>query len=223
MPPAISGEHLSAILFDLDCTLIESRRIFYQSLSYALTQNGLPKPDEKRALCMLGLSMRDILQAVLSGDEKSPELIQRIQNTYYEYFSKNFFKYTTLLPGVYEVLRKLSGRGFRIALITSKPKNLASTILRRFNINKFFSAIVSGEDVMKPKPAPDIVIEAARRLKVEARDCVVVGDSPHDIKSGKAAGALTIAVVSGPYRKEILEAEKPHYIFGDVSEILRVL
>ncbi len=76
---------------------------------------------------------------------------------------------------------------------------------------------MTSQDVEKPKPSPEAFMKAANYLGVSIHDCAVVGDSTADIQAGKAAGSKTVAVLSGLFSREELEAEKPDLIIENIS------
>jgi beta-phosphoglucomutase-like phosphatase (HAD superfamily) len=82
---------------------------------------------------------------------------------------------------------------------------------------------VTGYEVKRHKPAPDIVLEAAKRLGISPKQCVVVGDSPLDVQAGKQAGVFTIAVLSTTYTRKQLESTKPTIVIEEFEEILNIL
>jgi pyrophosphatase PpaX len=86
-----------------------------------------------------------------------------------------------------------------------------------------FDIIVTGYEVERHKPAPCIVLEAAKRLGVNAKECVVVGDSPDDVEAGKRAGSFSIAVLFTTYSREQLESAKPTFIIERLEEILSII
>ena len=79
------------------------------------------------------------------------------------------------------------------------------------------------EEGFPPKPAPDGTLECLRRMKVAPSHAITIGDTPLDVRAGKAAGTLTIGVLSGIGTREQLEAEKPTAIIKDISEVLSLL
>jgi phosphoglycolate phosphatase len=91
--------------------------------------------------------------------------------------------------------------------------------LRRLGLKKHFRAVVTTLDVKKPKPSPDALLLAAERLRVKIQDCAIVGDSIVDVQAGKAAGAKTIAVLSGLFSREELEKQKPSLIIRDINSL----
>jgi phosphoglycolate phosphatase-like HAD superfamily hydrolase len=91
--------------------------------------------------------------------------------------------------------------------------------LDHLGLAKFFRTVVTTLDVEKPKPFPDALLVAARKLHVPISDCAIVGDSVIDIQAGKAAGAKTIAVLTGLFTGAELEAQKPDLVIDDLTSL----
>ena len=88
-----------------------------------------------------------------------------------------------------------------------------------FGISKYFTHIVTALDTSKPKPSPEALINCVRALDVEICDCIIAGDSVNDVRAGKAAGARTVAVLSGLFHCEELVKEQPDLILNDVNSL----
>jgi HAD superfamily hydrolase (TIGR01509 family) len=127
---------------------------------------------------------------------------------------------TKLMPKIEEALKKLSEKAV-LALITmryvSKEKVIAE--LENFGIAKYFQHVITAFDTHDPKPSPEALIKCAKQLGVQTCECLVVGDSVADVKAGKAAGAKTVAVLSGIFSRRELEREKPYLILESVNQL----
>ena len=125
---------------------------------------------------------------------------------------------TKLIPNVSETLQTLSERA-KLALITMRycPNQVIQKELDYFGIAKYFTYIVTAMDTTKPKPSPEALIRCVEALDVEMCDCIIAGDSVNDVKAGKAAGARTVAVLSGLFQRDELARECPDLILPDVS------
>jgi pyrophosphatase PpaX len=130
---------------------------------------------------------------------------------------------TTIHSSTQLVLRKLKAKGFKLGIITSKYRRPVMDVLSHFGIAELFDVVVTGYEVKKHKPEPDIVLEAAKRLGVKPKQCVVVGDSPVDVESGKRAGSFTIAVLSNTYDRRLLEDAKPTIVIEELETILKIV
>ena len=97
------------------------------------------------------------------------------------------------------------------------PNQVIQKELDYFGIAKYFTHIVTAMDTSKPKPSPEALIQCVKALDLEMCDCIIVGDSVNDVRAGKAAGARTVAVLSGLFQREELTKECPDLILPDVT------
>ena len=97
-----------------------------------------------------------------------------------------------------ETLGALRARGIAVAVASSSARERLAHTLRRAGLEDAFDVSVAGDEVEHGKPAPDMFLEAARRLGVEPARCAVVEDSPPGVAAGRAAGMLTVAVARAP-------------------------
>ena len=109
-----------------------------------------------------------------------------------------------------------------MAIVTSKSRSVAQRGLDYFALGRFFEFVVGYEDTTIHKPQAEPVLEAARRLGVSAGQCVYVGDSPHDMSAGKAAGALTAAAMWGPFPDRVLEPG-PEFALESLNQLADLL
>jgi beta-phosphoglucomutase-like phosphatase (HAD superfamily) len=110
-----------------------------------------------------------------------------------------------LKPGAVELLAGARGR-FAVALASSSPRHLVRAVVDRFDLRSELRAIVTGDDVARPKPAPDIFLRAAAELAVPPGHCAVLEDSLAGVTAGRAAGMTVIAVPEGPWEGRGFEA-----------------
>jgi HAD superfamily hydrolase (TIGR01509 family) len=104
------------------------------------------------------------------------------------------------MRGVPEVPRALAARGLRLAVASSSGPAVIETTLTALGVRPLFEAIVSGVEVARGKPAPDVFVEAARRLGVAPEACLVVEDSERGVRAARAAGMRCVAVPCGETR-----------------------
>jgi pyrophosphatase PpaX len=125
-------------------------------------------------------------------------------------------------PGTEQALRRLRAAGYSMAIVTSKSRPVAQRGVDFFCLGEFFDFVVGYEDTTIHKPEAEPILEAARRLGVPAEQCIYVGDSPHDMAAGIAAGALTAAALWGPFPQRVLEPGPDFALaeLGDLAELL---
>jgi pyrophosphatase PpaX len=209
-----------AVLFDLDGTLVDSSGAITNAVEKVLESKGLTC-DRAKVAKMIGVPLENIfgvLAPSLPGEE-----IWELVREYRKYYMKHHHENTTIHPSAKMVLRKLKAEGFKLGIITSKYREPVMDILSHFGISELFDVIVTGYEVIAHKPAADIVLEAAKRLGANPKECVVVGDSPLDVQAGKRADSFVIAVLSTTYTRKQLERAKPTIMIEKLEEILNIL
>ena len=212
----LSLRDAKAVLFDLDGTLLDSSRAITDAVENVLKSRGLGC-NRADVAEMIGMPLENIF-AVLAPNLSTEEVWQLVLE-YREYYMAHHLEYTSIHPSTRMLLTKLKARGYKLGIITGKYREPVIDALDHFGISEFFDAVVTGYEVKNHKPAPDIVLEAAKRLGVSPKECVVVGDSPLDVEAGKRAGSLTIAVLSDLYSRRQLENAKPTVIVEDLGAI----
>jgi HAD superfamily hydrolase (TIGR01509 family) len=96
------------------------------------------------------------------------------------------------IPGIKKILEELKDQKIKTAVASSSSKDLIETVIKGFDLCKYFDVLISGEDVKKGKPNPDIFLHAAKKLKANIRNCIIIEDSTNGVKAAKKAGAKCI-------------------------------
>jgi HAD superfamily hydrolase (TIGR01509 family) len=206
---------VKGILFDLDGTIVESREAYLHASKVAFASLGnyqfspcvaleIPKRLEQ------GMPIQDLV-----GDN-----VQSFLKIYLETYYSVTKTMTKPIANVKTTLETLSKKA-KLALITMRFVSKAAVIeeLHHFGLDQFFTYVVTALDTHKPKPSPEAMMKTVKALDVNICDCVIVGDSVTDIRAGKTAGAMTVAVLSGLFSKEELSKEEPDLILKDVTEL----
>jgi HAD superfamily hydrolase (TIGR01509 family) len=210
---------VKGILFDLDGTILDTRPAYLYAAKTALKLLGQPIPEEDRLLQIpkrleLKMPITDIVPA------QTQQFLILFLRTFYETASQR----TIPAPYVGQTLQVLSQR-MKLAVITMRYMSNAKVAeeLRRHGLDGYFAHIVTALDTPKPKPSPQALVKAVEAIDVEMCACVIVGDSVVDVEAGRAAGAKTVAVTSGLYTLEELEAAKPDFIIKAISDLPSLL
>jgi pyrophosphatase PpaX len=125
-------------------------------------------------------------------------------------------------PGISDLLGDLRARGARLGVVTSKGRSICERGLATCELAWHFEAIVTSDDVQEHKPMPGPVTEALRRLDADPEATVFIGDSPHDVTSGHAAGVATGAALWGPYSAMLLERCRPTFRLASPRDVLSI-
>ena len=120
-----------------------------------------------------------------------------------------------------QVLRKLKELGIKIGIASSLKRDIITDLIKHYDIGLYIDAYVGTDEVKNTKPAPDIFIEAAKRLNVDPKECIVVGDSAHDIIGGTKMGAVT--VLYNPSLRNINLDIKPDFVIRKMTELLTII
>ena len=221
---------ISAVMFDLDGTLVQSEKL--KALSYAMAAQRLrrlPEPDERAIEAyreIVGASRdvasRRVMESLKLEPELQPLTAQFGVSEPWEVLSamrKEIYDEMVADPQVIRdnqwphtiaFLRVARETGCRTALATMSQRNEALHVLRSLDLEQYLDEVLTREDVTNPKPDPEIYLLAAERLGVEPADCLVIEDSPNGARAGVAAGMNVIAVatpftVSGLHSSQVVE------------------
>jgi HAD superfamily hydrolase (TIGR01509 family) len=188
---------IEAVVFDMDGVLVDTEQL-WDEVREALTEEwgGRYTPEAQEA--MMGMSSPEwsrYLHEVV-GLREPPEVIRD------EVVRRMLARYETdlpVVPGAVEAVRRLAGDGFRLAVASSSNRELIDAVLDRLELTSAFQVTVSSEEVARGKPAPDVYLEAARRLGVPPSACVAIEDSASGIRAAHAAGMRVIAYPNRHY------------------------
>lgn len=207
-----------AVLFDLDGTLSDSVDLILRSYRHTMkTHLGKELPD---ALWLQGVGTP--LEIQLSEFARSPDEIRTMRKTFAQYYVQRHDSEVDMFPGAMQGLNDLKGQGIKLGLVTAKSRIGANRTLRRHHLIDFFDVVVTSDDTKEGKPHPQPVLFALASLNVRPERACFVGDSTHDINAGNAAGVDSIAVVWGPYPREVLAQCRPKKWLMTTADIIKL-
>jgi HAD superfamily hydrolase (TIGR01509 family) len=199
---------MEAVIFDLDGVLIDSEQAWAEMRQELVMERG-GRWHEDAQQEMMGMSsvewsryIHDRLGVDMPPREISADVVRRLARLYRERLP--------LLPGAHEVVELLAAR-WPLALASSSNRELIDLVLEIAHLAHDFQATVSSEEVAHGKPAPDVYLEAARRLGTEPARCVAIEDSHNGILSAVAAGMVVMAIPNRdfpPGREALAKADR---------------
>ncbi len=212
---------IKALFFDLDGTLVDTLPLILKSYNSALKKIGFT------------LSDKDIVKTCFGNTEEViceglgvPNKLKEFKETYFENIKK-IFNEGKSFPNVADVLDLAKEKEIKLAVISFAYRWYLDKMIGELDLTKYLDLVIGFDDVMKPKPNPEAVITACKQLKVEPKNCVMVGDSKKDIEMGKAAGSQTILFYPENYdlfyNLNELRKSNPDKIISDFSEIKDLL
>jgi pyrophosphatase PpaX len=207
-----------AVLFDLDGTLIDSIPLILSSMQQAF--EGHPNaPGVAEWVALIGTPLDGMIRR-WAGDEAD---VERVKERYKVHQWAHHDAMVRAFPGVPEMLDALNARGVRMAVVTSKLEPSARRSLDFLGLTRHFACVVGLEATARHKPDPEPVRYALGRLGARADEAAFVGDSPHDVIAGNAAGVATVAALWGPFSREELAKAGPRAWAGSPGDVVGVL
>jgi len=193
------------VIFDLDGVLVDSYRAHFASWRALYGELGIEYSEEAFA-ADFGRTSRDILRRTM-GDQLSEERVRdldaRKEALFRDILRENF----PAMDGAVELIDALSADGFRLAVGSSGPPENIELALAKLGRAEKFAAIVTGQDVTRGKPDPQVFQLAAERLALPAAACAVVEDAVHGIEAARRAGMASIALTGTATRDELAHAD----------------
>ncbi len=203
------------IFFDLDGTIVDSRDAYVEAARTAFQAMGQEPPPAKTALEIpRRLEQKQPINDIVKTD------IHKFLTVYLRTYYAISAEKTKPIPDIATALETLSKKA-KLALITMRnvPKKAIIKELKHFGIAKHFTHIITALDTHKPKPSPEALIKTVKAIDLQICDCIIVGDSVNDIKAGKAAGAKTVAVLTGLFTRQELTKENPDLILKNATKL----
>jgi len=200
---------LTTFLFDLDGTIIDSIDLILRSYRHTMAQHRANEPMPPDDMWIQGLGTPLWAQFGQITDDK--EEIEAMVQTYRTYNLTHHDALVQPYEGIVDEIRRLKQHRKRLGVVTSKLRDGAMRGLRVSGLEQTFDLVVGCDDVTHAKPHPEPVLKSLEKLGVVATEAVFVGDSRHDMESGRAAGVKTAAVLWGPFDRADLEDLSPDY------------
>lgn len=205
---------INHICFDLDGTLVDSKKTILESTKAALDKFNIKyKISADVFNSMIGMHFVDIFKELQIEDVDFEQFITIYKSLYFD-----FIDYSNLYQGVSETLKYLKEKQIKISLLTTKGQDQAEKIIDHFNLMSSFNYLMGRRNGLAHKPSAEPLLVICNSLQVEPNETLIVGDTELDIQCGKNAGAKTCGVVYGYRTKEQIEKEKPDLIISGLNE-----
>lgn len=212
---------LKAVLFDLDGTLIDSKRDIAASANAARRRFGFESLPEDVIGTYVGLGLMNLLER--SIETKDPARLAEAHDVFQGHYREHCVDFTRPFAGTLELLEGLKRRGVRMGVVSNKPQEFTDLILEKLGLSPFFGAILGPEATVNKKPHPEPLLTAAKRLGAGPTDTVMIGDSTVDIEAARAAKMLVGVVTHGYGTRDILAAADPDWMVDSLPEFAGIL
>ncbi len=211
-------------IFDLDGTLINSIYALNRTINLTLGRIGYGPVDEAHTKVFVGDGYEKFVERALvySGDLELLKF-ERALAVYREVFQENCLYRIEAYDGMKELLEYAKGRGIKIAVLTNKAHAQAVKNIETVYGPGYFDLIIGEREGLKRKPDPAGALYVAETLGVERKECLYLGDTNTDMRTGIAAGMDTVGVTWGFRDRAELEAFKPKYLVDHPSQVTGIL
>ena len=207
----------TAIIFDLDGTLLDTLQDLADAVNYTLRFYGCPERTVQEVRCFVGNGVEYLIRKALPGKDTDPD-VYAVMDTYRAYYSAHAKEKTCPYQGVAEALQEIR-REFPVAVVSNKPDYATKLLCREFFGGEIF-ALGQLEDCPR-KPAPDMVYKAM--AAVGAEKCIYVGDSEVDVLTAQNTGVDVLSVTWGFRDRKTLEAAGGKHFCDDPHTLAQTL
>ncbi len=210
----------NTIIFDLDGTLIDSKKDIANAVNWTLQELKLPLIDDDTIYEFVGHGVMPLIEqsvAAAGGSIDMPKALSLFKQRYLAHC----LDHTILFEGVDKILA--STRDIPNFVVTNKSLNFTLSILDGLNISSFFHGVYGGDGPQPKKPDPTVVYDILKITGSSPDKTIIVGDSHVDIETGKNAGIQTCGVYYGFRPRQELADSKAHYFAENPQELLKIL
>ncbi len=204
------------LIFDLDGTLVDTRRDLVNAVNFALRQLGKNEVEVDTVTGYVGDGVRKLLERVL-GDAAKIEL-ETAHLHFRSYYHEHITDFSQPYPSIREILEHFAYK--QKAILTNKPQEFTETLLRRLDIDRYFAKVIGGQPGLKLKPDPEAIFKILHHFDLPASRALIIGDGENDILVGKAAKIVTCAVAYGFRPVEKLLALQPDFVIAAPAELI---
>ncbi len=184
-----------AVLFDLDGTLADTAPDLAAAVNKMRTDRGLEETPFEQLRPVASAGARGLI-GVAFGTTPADAGYDAMRTEFLDNYAARIAERTRLFDGTQELLKAIEARGMSWGIVTNKPERFTNALVPLIGLGHA-ACVVSGDTTAHPKPHPEPLLEAARRIQLDAGTCWYVGDDLRDIQAGKAAGMPTIAAAWG--------------------------
>lgn len=204
---------IKAVLFDFDGTLADTLPLSFRAFQKAFKTFDDRELSDDEVLSMFGPSEPDIIKKNLESGRKKEAI-----ELYYKEYTEHHSRLVKENDEIIEVLKFLKGKGIKTGMVTGKSRRSLDISLKELNLRHYFEVIITGDDVMTPKPHSEGVVNALSLMETEEDEAIFIGDSDADITAGENADVITVAVEWLPgYQPKPLSTH-PDYTFEDTHD-----
>lgn len=209
-------KNYKALLFDLDGTILNTNELIIESFLYVLGEKFPGKYSRETVIPFLGPPLFETFNGIDSA------LTETLTASYHKWNLEKHDQMVAPFDGVVETLQQLKNEGYKLAIVSTKRREMIERGLQLMECETLFDTIVGFDDVTYTKPDPEPIQIALQRIDANKEDALMIGDNFHDIVGGQRAGVDTAAVAWSIKGEAFLATYNPTYMLHHMSELLDI-
>lgn len=210
-------KNYKALLFDLDGTLLDTNELIIESFLHVLGETFPGKYSREHVLPFLGPPLYETFDGI------DPTLTETLTASYRKWNLERHDQMVVPFEGVVDTLRQLKQEGYKMAIVSTKRREMIDRGLQLMECENLFDTIVGFEDVTHTKPDPEPIQIALQRIGANKEDALMIGDNFHDIEGGQRAGVDTAGVAWSIKGEAHLATYNPTYMLHQMSDLLDIV
>lgn len=211
------SNHLEAVIFDMDGTLIDNTPYHYKSWQIIFKKYGKGTLSKERYYTEIsGVPILETMRK-LFGDERDEAGLRDLLNEKEETYRREYLPCVKPVTGLENFLANLKGEGIKLAMATSATVEDIDFIFQHVPIKQYFDAVIDSTRVSKPKPNPQIFLKAAEELGTDYQRCVVFEDSLAGIKAATSAGMKVVGITTAHPAEDL--RRKVDLVINDYADV----
>ncbi|ALC84509.1 pyrophosphatase [Bacillus sp. FJAT-22090] len=203
-----------ALLFDFDGTLLNTNELIIETFLHVLGDKFPGKYNRESVLPFLGPPLAETFNTI------DPNLTKALIEAYRSWNIQMHDQMAVPFDGVVDTLYKLKDEGYKLAVVSTKRRVMIDKGIKLMQCENLFDTIVGIDDVKQPKPDPEPIELALKKLNVKKEDALMIGDNLHDIVGGQRAGVDTAAVAWSLKGEAFLATFLPTYMLHHINDLL---
>jgi pyrophosphatase PpaX len=208
---------ITTVLFDLDGTLINTNDLIISSFLHTLNHYYPGQYTEPDVLPFMGPPLEESFGGL------DPDKVEEMCTHYRAYNHEHHDELVTEFEGVYETVEALYKQGYKLAIVSTKVRDVVLKGLDLMNLRQFFDVVITLDEVEHAKPHPEPIQKALLELGSSPEEAVMVGDNHHDILAGKNAGVLSAGVAWSAKGRDHLMQYEPDFMLDTMPDLLKVV
>ena len=213
---------IKACIFDFDGTLADTLASIAYFANNALASCGYNTIPQERYYTLVGNGAKNLVEGMLREVGGDPADYDRVRKVYDANYAADYMHLVTVYDGVLPLLKELRRRGIHTAVLSNKPNDMTNAISSQL-FGDLLEHVQGQIDGVPRKPAPDAAWAIANKWQIKPEECLYIGDTDVDMKTGKAAGMVTVGVLWGFRGRKELENNGADHIIAAADQLLQLL